>query len=60
VVVLLGSARYSYVSVMEKQKASAHIKTLDEETGTSDHPETVQLIGKSTPEKDIRRLKSVK
>jgi hypothetical protein len=60
VVVLLGSARYSYVSVMEKQKASPHEKTLDEETGTSDHPETVQLIGKSIPEKDIRRLKSVK
>jgi hypothetical protein len=55
VVVLLGSARYSYVSVLETTKASAApIKTLDEETGNL---EKVELIPKTSLEKDIRRVK---
>jgi Triose-phosphate Transporter family len=68
VVVLIGSARYSYVSVMEKQKVSSsstpnnnnNNKTMDdEETGPLLNPETIQLVTKVATEKDIRRVKSV-
>jgi hypothetical protein len=57
VVVLIGSARYSYVSVLEQQKVSAP-KTADEESGSSNQ-ETVQLVAKVIPEKDIRRVKRI-
>jgi hypothetical protein len=60
VVVLIGSARYSYVSVLEKQKAAStpQQQTGDEENGSL-NPEMVQLVGKATTAKDIRRVKSV-
>ena len=51
VVVLVGSARYSYISVLEKEKASAP-KTVDEETGSL-NLEAVRLAATVSPEKDI-------
>jgi hypothetical protein len=47
VIVLLGSARYSYVSILETSKASTPIEKLDEET---EKLEDVEITSKSQPE----------
>lgn len=68
VVVLLGSARYSYVSVMEKEgttKPDKPVLELDTEKGLPDDDqdldeETVELIPKKTSDRNVQRTVSSK